>query len=611
MHMEPVVIFALIGALGIGSQWLAWRLRLPAIVLMLVAGLLAGPGFGLINPSKEFGDLFTPVISIAVAVILFEGGLTLNFRELRETGEGVRRLFFLGAPLAWIFSTAAIYYGAGLSFESSVVFGGILIVTGPTVVTPLLRQARLSSKPSGILRWEAIVNDPVGALAAVLAYEVFAALSGAGTIGEAIWHLVVGITVAVLVGYFGGKLIAYSFRNGFVPEYMKVPILFGMVLVVYAATDTLLHESGLLAVTVMGIVLANAHLPSFTELRRFKEHITVILVSGVFIMLAASLDREMIFALDLRALAFVLGIMFVARPLAVMLSLVGTDLTLAEKGIIAWIGPRGVVAVAVSGLFGARLVELGVEDAVMLAPLAFAIVAATVVAHGFSIGPLSRAWGLTSTSPPGVMIVGSSDWTIDLARELKEAGLPVLLSDRNYFSLWPARDAGLTVFHGEILSEAAEHSVPMSRYGTLITATNNDAYNALICTDFGPEFGRGNVFQVGRHEAGEGFRDMPATLGGRTFGAGKSFENIASRYREGWTFVRTNLTEEYPQETYLAERPNVEVVAIISKSGVMELVTDGNIPKTAPGDSILAFAKRDKKEGEPKQGRSKSGPKPA
>lgn len=595
MHLEPAVIFALIGALGIGSQWLAWRLQLPAIVLMLAAGLLAGPGFGLINPSQEFGDLFTPVISIAVAVILFEGGLTLNFRELRETGEGVRRLFFFGAPLAWIFSTAAIYYCAGLSFEASVVFGGILIVTGPTVVTPLLRQARLSSKPSGILRWEAIVNDPVGALAAVLAFEVFSALHGAGTIGEAIWHLVLGISVALAAGFVAGKLIAWSFRNGYVPEYMKVPVLFGMVLVVYVATDSILHESGLLAVTVMGIVLANSHLPSFTELRRFKEHITIILVSGVFIMLAASLERSMILSLDWRALAFVLAIMFVARPLAVMLSLIGTDLTWAEKGIIAWIGPRGVVAVAVTGLFGARLTELGVEDAQLLAPLAFAIVAATVLAHGFSIGPLSRMWGLTSTSPPGVMIVGSSDWTIDLARELKDAGLPVLMSDRNYFSLWPARDAGVKVFHGEILSEAAEHSVPMSRYGTLITASNNDSYNALICTDFGPEFGRGNVFQVGRHEAREGFRDMPATLGGRTFGAGKSFESFASRFREGWTFVRTGLTEEYPLETYLNERENVEVVAVISKSGHVEFVTDGEIPKTEAGFTVLAFSKRVKK----------------
>ncbi len=593
MHLEPIVVFALIGGLGIGSQWLAWRLRLPAIVLMLVAGLLAGPGLGLINPSKEFGELFKPVIAVAVAVILFEGGLTLNFRELRETGEGVRRLVFFGAPLAWIFSTAAVYFGAGLSFEASLVFGGILIVTGPTVVTPLLRQAQLASKPSGILRWEAIVNDPVGALAAVLAFEVFSALHGAGTLAEAAWHLLLGISVASVAGYLGGKLIAYSFRNGHVPEYMKVPVLFGMVLAVYAATDTLLHESGLLAVTIMGIVLANAHLPSFTELRRFKEHITIILVSGVFIMLAASLERSMIAALDLRALLFVLAIMFVARPLAVWLALIGTDLTNAEKGIIAWIGPRGVVAVAVSGLFGARLVDLGIEDAAMLAPLAFAIVAATVLAHGFSIGPLSKAWGLTSTSAPGVMIVGSSEWTIDLGRELKEVGIPVLICDSNYFALWPARDAGLRVFHGEILSEAAEHSIPMAQYGSIVAATDNDAYNALICTDFGPEFGRGNVYQVGRHEGREGFRDMPSTLGGRTIGGGNSFDVISWRFRDGWSFVRTGITEEYPWETYLEDRENVEIVGVISASGKIEFSRTEDVNPVQPGETVLAFAKRD------------------
>ena len=289
--MEPILLFSLIGVLGIGSQWIAWRLRIPAIVMMLAAGLAAGPGLGVIDPEAAFGDLFRPVIAIAVAVILFEGGLTLNFRDLSETGTAVRRLVFLGAPLAWLFSALAARYGAGLSWESAAVFGGILIVTGPTVIMPLLRQARLAARPAGVLRWEAIVNDPVGALAAVLAYEVIAAIAGAGTLAEAAWHLAIGISLALVSGYLAGRLVAHAFRNGHVPEFMKVPVLFGLVLLTYAATDTVLHESGLLAVTVMGIVLANADLPSFVELRRFKEHATVILVSGVFVMLAASLDR--------------------------------------------------------------------------------------------------------------------------------------------------------------------------------------------------------------------------------------------------------------------------------------------------------------------------------
>ena len=587
--MDPVVLFAVIGALGIGSQWLAWRLRIPAIVMMLAVGLLVGPGLELVNPAVTFGDLFRPVIAVAVAVILFEGGLTLNYRELRETGTAVRRLVFLGAPLGWLFSALAIRYGAGLSWEASAVFGGILIVTGPTVIMPLLRQARLAQRPAGILRWESIVNDPVGALAAVLAFEVITALHGASTFVKAAEHLAIGIVLAGVVGYAAGWFTAFAFRRGHVPEYMKVPVLFGLVLAAYAVTDTVLHESGLLAVTVMGIVLANAHLPSFVELRRFKEHATVILVSGVFVMLAASLEREMIATLDWRAVVFVLLIAFVARPAAVMLALVGTGLPLKERALVAWIGPRGIVAVAVSGLFGARLVELGVEDGALLAPLAFAIVAVTVVLHGFSLAPLARAWGLTSRQPPGVLLIGASRWSVALGETLKGADIPVLVADWNYFRLRRARQAELESFHGEILSETAEHSLPLNRYETLIAATDNDAYNALVCTDFGPEFGRNNVFQIGRHEASEDDRDLPATLGGRTIAGGLSFETLVERFNDGWTFGLTPLTPEFGLEAFREEHPDALIVGAVKPSGELTIFGTRSDISVGAGDRVLAF----------------------
>lgn len=590
--MEPALLFALIGVLGIGSQWLAWRLQMPAIVLMLAAGLLAGPATGLINPEVDFGALFRPIVSVAVAVILFEGGLTLNFKSLRDAGKAVRQLVFIGAPLGWLLSALAVHYAAGLSWASSAVFGGILIVTGPTVITPLLRQARLSPRPSSILKWEAIVNDPVGALAAVLAFEIILVLSGAESFGAAAGHLVFGVTVAVIVGLVAGWALARAFKGGMVPEYMKVPVLFGLVLLVYASTDHVLHESGLLAVTVMGIYLANAHLPSLDELRRFKEHVTVILVSGVFILLAASLEVDMIRQLDWRALAFVAMIIFVARPVTVLISLIGTGLTWQEKTIIAWIGPRGVVAVAVSGLFGARLVELGIEDGALLAPLAFVLVTATVVLHGFSMKPLAEKLGLTSTEPPGVLIAGASDWSAGLADELKKAGFPVLVADRNWFRLRPVRLASVPFFQGEILSEAAEHSIDMNRYGTLIAATDNDAYNALVCTDFAPEFGRNNVFQIGRHEAMEGERDLPVTLGGRTFGAGHSYEGFAAKRREDWVFSRTGLSDEYDFEQYFEDRHDSIILGVIRANGSLGLAGRDGMHDVRTDDKVLAYGPR-------------------
>ena len=229
------------------------------------------------------------------------------------------------------------------------------------MIAPLLRQAKLSHRPAALLRWEAIVNDPIGALAA---------------------------------GVAGGYGIAQAFRRGWVPEYMKVPVLFVVLFGVFAGSNALLHESGLLAVTIMGVWIANANLPSYEELRRFKEHATVLLVSGVFVLLAASIDLGSIMALDLRALAFITAIILLARPITVYLSLLGTKIPRTERTLVAFTGPRGVVLVAVAGLFGKRLVALGIADGAMMAPLAFGLVAVTVVLHGFTLTPVARALGL-------------------------------------------------------------------------------------------------------------------------------------------------------------------------------------------------------------------------
>ena len=584
------LVFALIGVLGVGSQWLAVRLHMPAIVFMLVAGILAGPVFGLLDPKNDFGELFKPIVAVAVALILFEGGLTLNFKELRDAAPAVKRLCTVGAVLGWAFNTAAAYYIAGLSFPTAAIFGGILVVTGPTVIMPLLRQARLSPRTASTLRWEAIVNDPVGALFAVLAFEVVVAMQSNHLVGAA-GHLGIGIVAASVAGYAAGRVLTRAFRRGLVPEYMKAPILFAAVLGIYAATDWVLHESGLLAVTVMGITMANARLPSLDELKRFKEHITILLVSGVFIILAATLEFEMLLQLDWRAAAFVIAIMVIARPLAVMPSLIGTALTMPERGFVAWVAPRGVVAVAVSGFFGERLIDLGFADGAMLAPLAFVLVAVTVVVHGFSMGPLARAIGLTSSEPPGVLILGGHPWTTELAKTLHQAEVPVMMIDRNWHKLGPARAAGLPTYFGELLSEAAEHSVDLGRYGTLIAATDNDDYNALVCTDVGPELGRNKVFQIGRHERSEGEHDMPVTIGGRTLlNSGASVDLLGLRMARGWAFRVDTVSEEQSFDDFVeARHEKAETVALI-RNGQVRFAYEAHVLAGKSGDLVVSFA---------------------
>ncbi|WP_299563154.1 sodium:proton antiporter [uncultured Sulfitobacter sp.] len=588
--LAPVLAFALVGALGVGSQWLAWRLRMPSIVLMLLAGLIIGPVLGILDPAAQFGDMLGPIIAIAVAIILFEGGMTLNFHTLRDAATGVKRLIVFGAPLGWFTSALTLHYVAGLSWATSAVFGGIMIVTGPTVIAPLLRQAKLRKRPAALLQWEAIVNDPVGALAAVLAFQVVIVLETASSASAAAQVLTVGIGVATLLGIAGGWGIARAFRLAYVPEYMKVPVLFVVLLGVFALSDYVLHESGLLAVTIMGIWVANARLPSYTELRRFKEHATVLLVSGVFILLAASMSLASLRSLDMTVLLFVLAVILIARPLSVLAALSFSDVPWRERLLVAFTGPRGVVLVAVAGLFGERLVQIGIADAARIAPLAFALVAATVVLHGFTLTPLARLLGLTASASPGVIILGGSRWSVELAEALKKMGLQVIIADPNHAHLRSARDAGVDTFFGDILSKAAEERLDLVAYEKLICATDNDAYNTLVATDLAPEFGRENVFQVKRVRESSSRHALPATLGGQAIGGNMTYFEASALIYDGWEFRVTGLSEEFTVDQFREKNPEAILIAELDKSGNLRFLGPKSDPKNSTDIELLSLA---------------------
>ncbi len=607
-----VLVVAVIGVLGVGAQWLAWRFNLPAIVLMAIAGILAGPILGILRPPEGvgeglapmealLGEFYRPIIAVAVAVILFEGGLTLNFSEIRGLTKGVRRLVFPGVPFAWGFGAIAAHYIAGLAWPLAILFAGIMIVTGPTVIIPLLRQSKLNQRPATLLKWEGIINDPIGALLAVLVYEVVTFDAGGlhggpggGQPGEVLWSLLLAALLATGLGAALGRFTAVGFHKGWVPEYLKPPVLLTVVLVCFEAANLLQHEAGLLSVTAMGVTMANSRIASISELRLFKENIAVILVSGVFVILTANLTPETMMQLDWRAAAFIAAMLFVVRPLSIFLSTIGAGLPWRERLLVGWIAPRGIVAVAVSSFFGAALIEAGYEDGARLIPLAFAMVFATVVLHGFSIGPLAKALGLASRARPGVLIVGSTPIAASLAAKLKEMEIPVMVADASWRRLRPARLADVETYYGEILSEVTEHHLDLNRFGTLLAIGSNEAHNALVCTDLAPEMGRAATYQIAaRGKDEDDRRALSFTLQGRTFlHSGAPLDELLRRHYAGWTFQKTKLSETYgPDQFAEALDPDAEIVLVLRKGAVLIASSDAPVtPET--GDTVVTFAKK-------------------
>ena len=620
---------ALIGALGIGAQWLAWKLQRPAIVLMAIAGLIFGPLVGFLlglpmpsfihdflgpfrlDPQVDFGDVYRPMIGIAVAIILFEGGLNLKFKDLGDAKRAVIRMVILAGPIAWGLGTLAAHYLVGLRWDMAAMVGGLFIVTGPTVIMPLLRQAHLQTKPANILKWEGIVNDPLGALFAVVVFEFIRLTQIEASMAMVFGRIAFAAILGTAVGIVSGIGMAWAFRRGVIPEYLKAPVVLAWVLVIYVLANTLADETGLLAVTALGMTMANTKFASMVEMRRFKENIAIILVSGVFVMLTATLTPAILkaFIFDPGVAFFVLAMMFLVRPIAVMVGTLWSGVSWKESLLVSLIAPRGIVAVAVAGLFAAEMNALGREDGLVFVPLAFALVFATVLFAGFFIGPLAHMLKLDSGDGDGVLIVGANPWSLGLAKALKELHIKVTVADTNWRRLRGARLEGHNTFYGEVLSENADYSLDHSSFNVLIAATPNEAYNSLVCVEFAPELGRHRVFQIGAKENDEDDAESIAfTSRGRTLSSrGRSFDALTRDWWGGWRFRSTNLSEEYTLDDLYKDRgDDLDLILARKPDGTLEFIQPGQEFR-AQGATVLSFCPAKDKESARGEGAKRGG----
>lgn len=585
-----MVKIALIGLLGIGAQWIAWRTGRPAIALMLIVGIIAGPVLGIIDPERDFGALQEPIIKLAVAVILFEGGLSLNFRELRQAGGAVMAMVLVAGPIAWVLGTAAAHYGAGLSWEISALLGGIMIVTGPTVIGPMLRTLRVSSRVRSILKWEGIVNDPIGALIAVGIYAYITHDGANVNIAAISMDVLAASFIAAILGIALGFAITWLFPRGHVPEYLKAPFLLVTVIAGFVIADLVMHETGLITVTVMGVVLANRQIYSSQALYRFKEDLAVLLISGVFVILSATLDYETVTQFRPEFVIFLVLLLFVVRPISVLSALLFSSVPWRERIFIAWIAPRGIVAVAITGLFALRLVDQGFPGAESLVPLSFAVVIVTIFAHGFSAAWVAKKLGIEEGKGEGVLIVGAHRWSVALGALLKSLDFDVMIADPSRFALRRAKREEIRTHQGDILDEAHDDNIELGDFQHMIVATDNDSHNQLITADLGPEMGFDQMTRVANDSSGKSRVGNGRIL----FKSGVDFTTLMDRELSGWRFSKTNITEVFTEQEY---RKNLddgeEPLAVVKPDRRLLFFATESQPSIETGDTVISFVAED------------------
>ncbi len=560
-----VLALAGIALVGILCQWLAWRVRVPAILFLLIAGVIAGPVSGWIDPDALFGDLLFPFVSLSVAVILFEGALTLRLKELRGHGGVVRRLVGPGMLLTWAVAALAAYWAVGFRAPIAALFGALVVVTGPTVITPLLRTVRPRRNVAEVLRWEGITIDPIGALLAVLVFEFLVAREQGGA-----WMHVASLFAQVLgaglvVGGGAGWLWAVVLRREWVPDFLRNVTTLAVVAGVFAGADLLAPEAGLLAVTVLGMTLANLPRVPVDEILDFKESLSLLLISSLFVILAARVDFAQFEALGWGALLVLAAIQFLARPLTVALSTAGSSLEMRERALLAWIAPRGIIAAAVSAAFAPRMVELGFAEAELLVPMVFAVIVGTVVLQSLTAAPLARWLKVAEPEARGFLILGANPVARAIATALQAQDVPVVLADTNRDNIVAARMEGLDAWYGNPMSERGEQGIEWSPLGGLLALTPNRNLNLLAVRHYRPLFGAKNVYRIrGRLPKQRTTSDVlqqqlnpPQSQHGRVlFGDHASWPELTKRLRAGAQIKATNLTEEFGWEDWVSHNPD-------------------------------------------------------
>lgn len=591
MHDTVLLIIAFSIVACSFCQWIAWRLKVPAIVFLLFAGILGGPVLHLIDPEKLLGDLLFPFVSLSVAIILFEGSLTLKFREIIGLQKVVRNMVSFGMVVTWLITTVTTRFALNLSWEISFLFGAVTVVTGPTVIVPMLRTVRPSVSVSNILRWEGIVIDPIGASLAVLVYEFIVSGGGSQAWGHTLLTFVQILSVGCIIGIVCGYFFGVTLRKHWVPEFLQNVVTLSLVFGSFALSNMLQPESGLVTVTVMGIFLANMEGVDMTDILDFKESLSILLISILFIMLAARLDLHSLQNIGWPILYTLLAIQFFARPLNVMISTLGSALTWPERHLLAWIAPRGIIAAAMSALFALQLEAAGFADAGLLVPLTFSVIIWTVFLQSTTARPIAQWLGVAEPEPKGFLLIGSNIVSRAIAKQLVQHGLRVLIADTSRERILTAKMEGLNTYHGNPISEHADRHLDLVGIGRILALSPHQGINISAIMRYRVEFGPKNTFVL-QSAIDENVlsRVTPSTVrrGKILFGKDVTYGDISSCLRENGQIRTTKLTDTFSLKDFYATHKNkVLVLFALDNKERLHVFTDELNITPASGWSLI------------------------
>jgi NhaP-type Na+/H+ or K+/H+ antiporter len=497
--------------LGIIAQWVAWKSKTPAILPLILIGLLVGPISTLISDDGTKwlepvwngteglfpGERLFSFVSLAISIILFEGGLTLKKEEILNVGPAILKLITLGSSVTFFGGGIAAHFIFNLSWQISFLFSALIIVTGPTVIAPILRNIPLKKDVSAVLKWEGILIDPIGALVAVLIFEFIRVGEGYNYTIEALIEFAKLIIIGFSIGFTSAYGLFYAIKKKLIPRYLLNVVSLALVLAVFVMSDIFAHESGLLAVVIMGMVLGNMKLESLKEILYFKESLSILLISILFILLAANINIEDMMLLYRWETLLLFGIViFVLRPVAVFLSTSHSGLSFKEKLFISWVGPRGIVAAGIASLFGLKLSMQGEPGAEYITPLVFMIVLGTVLLNATTARLFAKLVGVFLKSSDGIIMVGASNFARLIAEYLKKNDRRVVLIDNNSENIERAKLLGLEAMEGNVYSDELLEDVELNDIGFLIALTGSPVLNEYVIGKYSDIFGENGSFRI-------------------------------------------------------------------------------------------------------------------